>query len=182
MTSLRSFPIRRGGVAALAAAAVLAACSGSAATGGVGLIEGDLADEIGLGDLEATCDEPAEKAEGETFECTATTTDDRTITFLGTMESDDEFEIVTTNLLTVTDVTAIRTEAARALSAQIGVEISPDDIDCGDQSVIIADDEFVCAITDTSTGDVFDLTITTAPFVPGVGIAPTYFEIGPEPR
>lgn len=36
------------------------------------------------------------------------------------MTSDDEFDIVTTNLLTAADVEIVREEAARVLSAEIG--------------------------------------------------------------
>jgi hypothetical protein len=170
-------------VGVVSGAATLAACAGSASESGVEVIEGELGEEIGLGDLEATCDDPDALDEGETFTCTATTEDDQTIEFLGTMTSDDEFDIVTTNLLTTSDVEVIRDEAARVLSAEIGAEILPADIECADGNVLLDDaGDFVCAITDTSTGDVYDLTVSTGGLEPGVGARELSFQIGDAPR
>jgi hypothetical protein len=175
-------PFRLGAIAVLGLT-VLAACSDSAATGGEGLIEGDLAEEIGLGDLDAECAEPAEKVEGETFECTATTDDGQTLTFQGTMTAEDEIHVVTTNLLLPDEVDTIRDEGARVLSDETGVDIAVDDIDCGDEAVLIDDvGDFTCAITDTSTGDVYDLTVSTGGIEPGVGIRELFFQVADEPR
>lgn len=159
--------------------ALLAGCGGSASKSGETVIEERLADEIALGDLEATCNEPDDLSDGETFTCTATTEDGTEIEFLGTMTSDDEFEIVTTNLLTADDVTAIRSEGARVLSEEIGAEITPDDITCPTEIVVLDDTgDFECAITDTSTGEVYDLTISTGGLTPGVGVNELFFQVG----
>ena len=161
----------------------LAACGGSAAESGETIIEAKLAEQIGLGDLDATCNEPADMKEGETFTCTATTGDDRTVEFVGTMTSDDKFEIVTSNLLTADDVVTIREEGARVLSEQVGATIEPDDIACPDDIVLLDDTgDFVCQITDTSTGDDYDLTVSTGGIEPGVGVRKLYFQIADEPN
>ena len=123
-----------------AGALVLAACGSSAADSGEVVIEEKLADEIGLGDLDATCNEPEGLKEGETFTCTATTSDGTTIELLGTMTTDDEFEVVTTNLLTADDVVAIREEGSRVLSEEVGATILPEDIECAEGSVVLDDD------------------------------------------
>ena len=147
------------------------------------MIEEKLADEIGLGDLDATCNEPEGLSEGETFTCTATTTDGQTIEFLGTMTSDDEFEIVTTNLLIASDIEVIREEGARLLSDQVGAAVLPDDIECAEGSVVLDDvGDFLCSIIDTGTGDVYDLTVSTGGLEPGVGIRELSFQIGDAPR
>lgn len=166
------------------AAAALGACgSGSAADSGVVVIETKLAEDIDLGDLEATCNEPDGLKEGETFTCTATTTDDQIIEFLGTMTGEDKFDIVTTNLLTVSDISTIVPDAAQALSDVVGQEILPEDISCSEGNVILdADDSFVCAITDASTGDVYDLTVNTGGLVPGVGANKLEYAIADQPR
>jgi hypothetical protein len=164
------------------ALAALAGCSDSAALSGQALIEGELADTIGLGELDATCNEPDGLQEGETFTCTATTTDGTSIEFLGTMTSDDEFEVVTTNLLTAEDVTALREEGARVLSEEVGATIVADDIECADGAVVLDETGVVmCTITDTSTGDVYDLTVDTGGLEPGTGARDLSFQIGDAP-
>jgi hypothetical protein len=170
-------------LAAALGSLLLAACGGSAADSGETVIEEKLADDIGLGELDASCNEPDGLSEGETFTCTATTGDGETIEFLGTMTTDDEFEIVTTNLLVADDVVAIREEGARVLSDEVGATILPDDIECAEGSVILdATGDFVCAITDTGTGDVYDLTVSTGGIEPGVGVRELSFQIGDAPR
>jgi hypothetical protein len=167
----------------MAGVAALAACGGSAAESGQVVIEEKLAEEIGLGELDATCNEPDGLSEGETFTCTATTEDGDTIEFLGTMSSDDEFEIVTTNLLTASDIVVIREEGARVLSAEVGTEILPEDIECADSSVVLDEvGDFQCAITDTGTGEVYDLTVSTGGIQPGGGVRELSFQVGDAPR
>lgn len=156
---------------------------GSAADTGEVVIEEQLAEQIGLGGLDATCNEPDGLKEGETFTCTATTTDDQTIEFLGTMSSDEEFEIFTSNLLIASDVEAIRAEGASVLSDEVGATIAPEDIECAEGSIVLDDvGDFLCAISDTGTGDVFDLTVSTGGLEPGVGVRELSFQIGDAPR
>ena len=162
---------------------VLAACSASAADSGEVVIQEELADEIGLGDLDATCNEPDGLKEGETFTCTATTIEGETIEFLGTMTSDDEFDIVTTNLMIASDIETIRAEGARLLSDEVGSTVAPEDIECADGSIVLDDvGDFLCSITDTGTGDVYDLTVSTGGLEPGVGVRELSFRIGDAPR
>ncbi len=177
--------VRRNGliIGVLALGAALAgACSGSAAQSGEEVIQEELAEQIDLGDLEADCNEPEGLTEGETFTCTATTADGATLTFLGTMTGDDEFNIVTTNLLVPSDIVAIRDGVATALSDEIGVPVAADDITCPDGSIILDDDDaFECEVVDTATGDVYPLTISTGGLEPGVGPRDLQFEVGAEP-
>lgn len=166
----------------LAIGVLLAACSGSAAQSGEEVIEGELAEKIDLGDLEADCNEPDDLQEGETFTCTATTADGGTVEFLGTMSSDDEFEIVTTNLLVPSDLDVIRDAAATALSEQIGVPVAAEDITCPEGSVILDDaDSVECEVVDTATGDVYALTVSTGGLEPGVGPKDLRFQVGEQP-
>lgn len=169
-------------VGVLAFGTFAGACSGSAAQSGEEVIQGELAEQIGLGDLEADCDEPDDLTEGETFACTATTADGDSITFLGTMTSDDEFDVVTTNLLVPSDIVAIREGVATALSDEIGATVAADDITCPDGSIVLDDaDGFECEVVDTATGDVYPLTISTGGLEPGVGPRDLQFEVGAEP-
>lgn len=164
----------RGAFIILGGVFALGACSDSAATGGEGLIERDLAASIGIGELDAECEEPASKDEGETYVCTATTEDGRVIEFLGTVEAGNKINVVTTNLLTVADLDGLRADAAASLNEANGLTIDPDDIDCGDEPVILQDDEFLCEITDVTNDSVWELIVRTAPFEPGVGLVPAY--------
>lgn len=174
--------LTRAGALAVSAPLLFAACSDDAATGGEGLIERRLADEIGLGELDADCESPAEQVAGETFSCTATTTDGRTIEFHGEMTDGDALNIVTTNLLTLKDLDALREDAAASLGAANDLEIAADDIDCGDEPIILTDVVFMCELTDVTDGSVYELEITTAPFEPGVGIRSTYYRVGDQLR
>ena len=105
------------------------------------------------------------------------------IEFLGTMTADDELEIVTTNLLTADDVTKIKEEGARVLSEEIQAEIVADDITCPTEVVVLDDTgEFVCEITDTTTGEVYGLLISTGGLTPGVGVNELTFQVGEQPN
>ncbi len=178
-----SRPRRVGLLALVVAPLVFVACSKSAATGGEGLIERDLAESIGLGELDATCEEPASREEGETYVCTATTEDGRVIEFLGTVEDDDRINVVTTNLLTLADLDGLRDDAAtRFTESEDGPDMAADDIDCGTEPVILDEHEFICEVTDVTTGDVWELIITTTPFEPGVGIRSEFYQIGEQLR
>jgi len=62
------------------------------------LIEGDIANLIALGDLEATCTKPASEDVGTRFLCTAATEDGRTIELQAVIEEDGAFA-ETTNVI-----------------------------------------------------------------------------------
>lgn len=157
----------------------VAACGGSAPEGAVVLIEEKFADEIGIGELDATCTEPDGAEEGDTFSCTATTEDDRTIDFVATKSEDDDYQVGSTNLLLESDVVLLREEGARALTESIGQPIEPADIVCPDGVIILdGSGDFVCEITDTTTGDVFELLISTGGLEPAGPPKDLYFEVG----
>ena len=166
--------------AAVVATLVLAACGeSSVAKGAEKTIEGDLEKQIALGELTATCEEPAENAEGETFDCTATTTDGTIITFLGTLTKKDHFEVVTSNLLTVDDMQKLLPAVASSISEQVGATVAVGDLDCPEGNVVLdADGNFPCVLTDTATGDKYPLTIKTGGLEPGVGARDLGWEIG----
>lgn len=171
------------GVAAILVASCSSGSGGPEAVAetAVELIEGELAEQIDLGELEGECEEPADAAEGETFTCSATTEDGRTIEFLGTLESEDEVNVVSTNVLVERDIDAVREEGARALSEETGQAIEPDDIECDDVIILEGTDDFECAITEPETGEVYGLTVSTGGIDPGVGVRDLSFEISQEP-
>jgi hypothetical protein len=175
--------IHTAGAALALTALVLAGCSKDAGNSAKNLIEGELQDQIGLGPLEAECGQPAAFEAGETFTCTATTEDDRVIEFLGVMTDSDSLEVNTSNLLTAQDVTDIRGAGAEAIGVEVGATISADDIVCPNEIELLDDTgDFTCEITDTETGDVFELLVSTGGIEPGVGLRTLDFNIGEQLR
>jgi hypothetical protein len=83
-----------------AAAVLLVACSPDktdfrdAATG---VIEGDLADNLSIEELDASCEDPSANDVGTTFSCTATTPEGEELTFNAEIRDDDEVFVYTTN-------------------------------------------------------------------------------------
>lgn len=166
----------------VAVAVALAACGGSAGKSAEALIEGTLADDIGLGELEAECTDPPDLEVGDTFDCTATTEDGRVVELIGTLEEEDRFEVVTTNLLTADDVERLREIIAESIAGEIGEPVVAADITCPEGSVLLdAAGDLRCEIVDQGTGDVYELTITTGGLEPGVGPRDLGWQIGDQP-
>lgn len=163
---------------AMVSALFLAACGSSVKGGAEDLIEGKLETQIDLGKLTATCEDPPKKAKSETFECTATTEDGRTLRFLGTMKDKDSFEVVSTNLLTAADVDGLLPPIAQSISNEVGADVSPADITCPEGSIILdSDDNFSCEIVDSDTGQKYRLVIKTGGLEPGGGPKDLAWEI-----
>jgi hypothetical protein len=157
-------------------------CGGSAAKSGETVIEGPLADEIGLGELTATCSEPDDLEEGQTFGCTAETGDGRTITFEAVLTSDDEFDIVTSNLFTSDEVDSVAADAARALAEQVGTDIPVELFSCPEGVAILDDDDtFACEIEDPISGAIYELTVTATGWERGSGFSDVEYGVSDEP-
>jgi hypothetical protein len=129
------------------------------------LVEGQLADELGLGALTASCDEPGSTDVGTAFDCTATTEAGDEIRLQAEITEKDEVFVSTLNVLTAESLPGIETEAARILAEQVGIDLPAENIDCGDQSILAEPGQpFTCAVTEPDTGDVYDLSITLDDF------------------
>ena len=142
---------------AIAIVAVGAGCSFGDTPNGVAeeLIEGQLAEEYGLGEIDAVCEVPPNSDEGTTFTCTADA--EIGLTRWGAeMISEDTVQIRPLNLLNDEEI-GILEEAA---IVQLGVTIDAENMDCGVGPILLADDLSIpCALTDPTTGDVFDATV-----------------------
>lgn len=160
----------------------LAACGGDAAQSGETLIETELADELGLGDLSASCDQPAGSEIGTEFRCTATTDDDRVVEFLGVFTGEDEIYVSSTNLLMQNEMSMLREQAAALLSPEVGVDIDPAWIECPSDDPLFlggdVDEGIVECIFDPQNGDRYPLTITLSDYVPVEGYQNLVAEIG----
>jgi hypothetical protein len=166
---------------------VLAACSASVSFGGadaqdaaVVLIEGELADQAGLGSLDVECDEVDDPAVGDSFACTGTTGTGEVIRFAAEVTSEDGTEadgvdVNSVNLLAPSNVPGLVDQAAQVLGEDVGIALTADDLVCpADAIVVQVDSTVACELTDPTNGDVFVATITftdpeTAGFVIEVG-------------
>jgi hypothetical protein len=151
----------------LGAAAMLLVASCSASTtnykdAATKVIEGQLTNELALGDLSASCEEPTSKDVGTTFACTAETPKGDTITLTAEIQKDDKVFVQTTNVLTADNLTDIEREAARILGEKVGQELPAESIDCGTQAIVAAAGEpFVCSLSNPSNPTVvYDTSIT----------------------
>lgn len=163
--SPRSIPLRavRGiGPVAAALALALSACSIGDTPEGVAkkLIEGDLADQLGLGEITATCEKPPDREVGTTFACTSPT-EFGDIKWTATMADAKTVNVQSDNLVTKDVLPQIETAAASSLTNSLGTPITDADIDCGANPVVLKDDlTMVCALTDPGNGAVYDTTLT----------------------
>ena len=143
------------------------------------LIEEDIADQIDLGELDATCTEPASEDVGTRFLCTAATDDGQIIEFQAEIDEDGAFA-ETTNLVVAGKLREVEAVIITELEQLSGLDLADDALDCGPDSVIVdAQNEIMCAVTDP-TGAVFDTTITFK----GLDTDdPTFdFVVAPDPR
>ncbi len=178
-TRIRPSAARRAFVGVVAVGVVISGCgSKNAGNSAEQLITDELQDQIGIGPLEPTCGQPAAYEAGETFTCTAATEDGRVVEFFGEMVDEETYNLVTSNLLTGEDVAAIRADAAEQLGPEVGATIDPGDIVCPDEIILLDDTgDFTCEITDTSTGEVYALVVSTGGIDPGVGVRKLEYEI-----
>ncbi len=125
------------------------------------LIEGDLADRIGLGPLEATCTGEDLEA-GDTFDCSAVGGSLPPILFTGTIDGDaDEVMLATLNLLLVEQVNEVEAVATRLLETQTGQTIGVENFDCGDSTVIITvGEQLDCRVTVPPDNTVYEAPVT----------------------
>ncbi len=125
------------------------------------LIEGDLAAQIGLGSLDASCG-GEDPGPGDNFECSATPEGLTAIRFTATINAEgDTVGVVSTNLLLADQVQQVETFAASLIEEQTGTLIGAESFQCGDGSVIVADGEALdCTVTDPADGTVYAAPVT----------------------
>ena len=124
---------------------------------GQDLIEDELADQIGLGPLNAVCSGQNLQA-GDSFECSATAGQLTPIQFSATINEDGQTVVLdSTNLLLAAQVEQVEDFAAGLLSDQTTRTVNPDDFECGDSSVVISSGEVLdCVVTDPADGTRFE--------------------------
>ncbi len=118
------------------------------------VISEDIAAQSDLGDLEASCDEPASTEVGETFPCTGETADKEVIAFVATIAEDDTVNVESENLITPDGLAQIEEIAVNALETEIGAKLGVENFDCGDEAVIIdpSAEVLTCVLTEPDSG------------------------------
>lgn len=123
------------------------------------VIEDALAEQIGLGELTASCSKPASEDVGSRFLCTAVTEDGRTVEMQAIIEDDGPF-VETTNVVLAENVVPITRTILGQIEEQSGLELPDRALDCGTESLIVDEsNQVVCLLTDPA-GDTFDTIIT----------------------
>ncbi len=156
-------------VLSLAFVALVSSCSAEVNIGGsqeldsesaARMVNDEFEDSLGFGPLETRCAVPNDLAEGDVFTCTSETTDEDVLQWSAIATSDSGADIQSENLLSEETVVQLEGAVVDALAAE-GLPVAVDDLDCGSGALILGpDNEVVCGLTDTSTGDVYDTTIT----------------------
>lgn len=158
---------------------VLAGCSSDPQGAATTLIEGELAEQIGLGPLRADCEVPENSEVGSTFTCTATTDDGDRIELMTTFEPDDRIFVQTTNVLLADEVPRVEADAAASLGAETGVDLAPTAVQCPDGAVVLdAADQMRCRITDPTDGTIYEMIVTMRDFDPDAGFQYVFYELG----
>lgn len=148
-----------------------AACSGSVdfsfgsqtpAQAAVDLIEGEaMAQRLGLPPMTNTlCQDPADNEVGTTFSCSAESAG-QAVDFEVVLEEDDRIFAGPTNVVDSFAVSRLETTAVQSLNRQNDFTLAEDAMECGDESVVLNREmQMTCALTDQSTGLVFDALVT----------------------
>ena len=145
---------------------VLSGCSFSFSFGGGGaaesaeeLIEGDLSEKLNMELTNAECDEPAEETAGVMFDCTADY-QGQTMQLTTEIESEERIFVNPTNVVFPAQLDAIEASVADLLNGQADYGLLPDSLDCGAEPIVFeGPTEFVCALTDPQTNEVYDTDI-----------------------
>jgi hypothetical protein len=156
-------------VVSLVVVALVSSCSAEVSIGGspdldseraARLVNEEFEDSLGFGPLETRCSVPNDLAEGDVFTCTSETADGEVLNWSAVATSDSGADIQSDNLLGAETVEELEGAVIGAL-AEEGLPVAVGDIECGPGTQILgSENELVCGLTDTGTGDVYDTKIT----------------------
>lgn len=150
-----------------------------AAAAAIDLIEGELADQAGIGPLEARCEEIDDPQPADSFTCTATTESGETIRFDAIMEEDDIVDVESVNLVTVDGLDTIESLAVQVLEENVGATLGRGNFDCGDTGLVVEPGgTIMCVLTDPASGTLYDATVTVEVLDP----IEIFVEVGDAPR
>jgi hypothetical protein len=147
---------------------LLAGCSVSVSFGGadaaaaaVDLIEGEIADQAGMGTLDAECQEIDDPQPGDTFPCTAAAQNGESIRFDATMEEDNIVDVQSVNLVTTDGLDLIEALAVQTLEENVGETLGRENFECGDHGLVVEPGGTIaCELTDPVSGNLYDAIVT----------------------
>jgi hypothetical protein len=143
------------------------------------LIESDIADQAGIGPLDATCQEIDDPEPGDTFSCTATTEDGETVRFDAVMEADDVVDVESVNLVTADGLIVIEELAVQALEENVGATLGIENFDCGNRGLVIEPGGTIsCMLTDPVSETRYNATVTVEVLDP----IEIFVEVGDAPQ
>lgn len=126
------------------------------------LIRTEVAADAGLGDLSPVCPEIDQlgAATGLTWDCTATTADQRIITIRAVINDQGRIELATTNMIAAAALPSFERAAVRALNDTVGSRLEDDAVDCGELPVVFGQSPvMVCALFDPQTEETYDVSL-----------------------
>lgn len=154
------------GLFLIAGAAILPACSGSTSfsIGGQSvdeaaeqLIAGDLAGQLGLGELTPTCDELDDPEVGTTFTCTASTADGRVVEFDGVVDGEDHISLESSNVVSGPVIAEALYQALNEDDPAAG--LLPGAVHCGGEKIVLVDRQMTCEV-DSAAGEPGTVAVT----------------------
>ncbi|MEL6981741.1 MAG: hypothetical protein AAFO29_04890, partial [Actinomycetota bacterium] len=146
-------------VASIAIDGFDAAELGTASSAAVSVIQTE-AVALGLGDVDVTCQEPADEEVGTTFGC-ASASSLGVVNWVVTITETDRISANTTNLIRADLAETVEQVAVESLEAQAGSTLGVENFECGPGPFVLdASSAMVCALTDPTTGLVYDATLT----------------------
>ncbi|MEL7157906.1 MAG: hypothetical protein AAFN30_15115 [Actinomycetota bacterium] len=150
----------------IACASLIAGCSfsiGDTPTNAAEeVIEGDLAEQLGLSGLSADCEVPANQDVGTTFDCTSDA-EIGEIRWLATIQEDDIVNVRDVNLLTAEQLVNLENAAVDLLEEGSGQALGYENFSCGVAPVVIPADLTVsCELIDPVNGDSYDTDLVFA--------------------
>ena len=126
------------------------------------LIRNELAAGAGLGDLTPACPEVdrAGAQPGLTWDCTATTGDQRVVGVRAVINDQGRIELATTNLIAAAALPSFERAAVKALNDTVGSRLDDDAVDCGELPVVFGQTRvMVCALFDPHTEETYDVSL-----------------------
>lgn len=126
------------------------------------LIRGQVAEGAGLGELNPACPEIDRfgAQPGMTWDCTATTEDQRVIGVRAVINDQGQVEVATTNMIAAAALPSFERAAVKALNDTVGSNLEEDAVDCGDLPVVFAQSQvMVCALFDPHTQETYDISL-----------------------